>query len=229
LAAGGKEVVPTLIDSVQDRDGHVVERASGLECTDCGNPDQPPVVTDNRAQIADPDSVYQLVTMMQDVVKRGTGTEAGKGLNRPIAGKTGTSQDFVDAWFSGFTPDLVTTVWVGYDNPASLGNNETGGAVAAPVWHDYMATALKDRPVLNFPQPPGVTLATYNFGGTTITDAFKPDQAPGASVPIGEGLLDAAISGGTDNGGGPRTDGSGGAGSGAPANAGVDSGLGGLY
>ena len=67
-------------------------------------------------------------------------------MNRPIAGKTGTTQDFADAWFSGFTPDLVTVVWVGYDNPASLGNNETGGAVAAPIWHDFMAVALKDRP-----------------------------------------------------------------------------------
>ena len=80
-----------------------------------------------RQQIADPASVFQLVTMMQGVVQRGTGVKAGKGLNRPIAGKTGTTQDFIDAWFTGFTPDLVTSVWVGFDTPTSLGNNETGG------------------------------------------------------------------------------------------------------
>ena len=98
--------------------------------------------------------------MMQGVVQRGTGTAAGAGLNRPIAGKTGTTQDFQDAWFAGFTPDLVTVVWVGFDTPASLGNNETGGAVAAPIWHDFMAAALKGRPALTFPAPPGVTVAT---------------------------------------------------------------------
>ena len=98
---------------------------------------------------------------------------AGKGLNRPIAGKTGTTQDFADAWFTGFTPDLVTAVWVGFDNPAYLGDNETGGAVAAPIWHDYMATALAGHPVLAFPMPPGVTMAPWDSGRGTVTDAFK--------------------------------------------------------
>ena len=130
--------------------------------------------------------------MMQGVVQRGTGVPAGKGLNRPIAGKTGTTQDFTDAWFSGFTPDLVTAVWVGFDNPASLGENETGGAVAAPIWHDYMAVALKGRPVLCF-------LAAWRDDGAwdtasgTVTDAFKPDQVPGASAPIGGGVASAGV------------------------------------
>ena len=158
LDEGGRLVTPTLIDSVQDPDGTVVWRPpSGLSCDKCSDPGQPPRITQDRKQLADPASVYQLLTMMQDVVKHGTGVNAGKGLDRPIAGKTGTTQDFVDAWFAGFTPDLVTVVWVGYDNPASLGENETGGRVAAPIWHDYMAQALKHRPVLQFPQPPGVT------------------------------------------------------------------------
>ena len=216
FAAGGREVIPSFIDSVQDKDGHVVMRAPGLDCETCGNPTQPPELTDNRAQIADPASVFQLVTMMQGVVQRGTGFNAGKGLNRPIAGKTGTSQDFNDAWFTGFTPDMVTAVWIGFDNPTSLGNNETGGAVAAPIWHDYMATALEGHPVLPFPQPPGVTLASWDSGRGTVTDAFKPDQVPGASGPVGGGYA-----------GGPSAD----AGDTAPAVAhgGVDSGLGGLY
>ena len=172
---------------------------------------------DRRAgAIADPDSVFQLITMMQGVVQRGTGVPAGKGLNRPIAGKTGTTQDFTDAWFSGFTPDLVTTVWVGFDNPASLGENETGAAVAAPIWHDYMALALAGRPVLSFPMPPGVTMAPWSTGSGTVTDAFKADQVPGASSPMGMGLASA-----------PSSDGS-------PApppivHGGVDNSMGGLY
>ena len=105
--------------------------------------------------------------MMQGVTTRGTGAKVVAGLDHPIAGKTGTTQDFTDAWFSGFTPDLVTTVWVGFDNPATLGDNETGAAVAGPIWHDFMAVALKDRPVLTFPPPPGVTMATWDSGSGT--------------------------------------------------------------
>jgi len=216
IATGGREVVPTLIDSVQDPDGHVVMRAAGLDCADCSDASKPPAVADERPQIADPDSVFQLITMMQGVVQRGTGVPAGKGLNRPIAGKTGTTQDFADAWFSGFTPDLVTVVWVGYDNPANLGDNETGGAVAAPIWHDYMAVALAGHPVLSFPMPAGVTMAPWDSGRGTVTDAFKDGQIPGVSAPLGMGLASA-----------PAPDGS------APApsivHGGVDSSMGGLY
>ncbi len=186
LAAGGKRVVPTLIDTVQDRDGHVVWRAPGLSCDQaCEDPTKPPELTDAREQIADPQSVYQLNLMMQGVVQRGTGKRASFGPDRQIAGKTGTSQDFQDAWFSGFTPDLVTIVWIGFDSPESLGNNETGGNLAAPVWHDFMATALKGRPVLTFPVPEGLTVASYDSGFGTVTDAFKPGQQPGVSAPIG--------------------------------------------
>jgi penicillin-binding protein 1A len=223
IAAGGREVVPSLIDSVQDRDGHEVWTPPGIGCDGCQDPAQPPLLVDNRKQIADPQSIYQLNLMMQGVVQRGTGTKAGEGLGRQIAGKTGTSQDFQDAWFSGFTPDLVTVVWIGYDTPTSLGNNETGGNVAAPVWHDFMAFALKDRPKLTFPQPPGVTVASYDGG--TITDAFKPGQEPGASGPIGSGGSGEAAASGGDAGATPGTATAAGQ---APA-AGVDSGLGGLY
>jgi penicillin-binding protein 1A len=211
LAAGGREVIPSLIDSVQDRDGHVVWRAPGRDCDDCDDADKLPVIGDSRKQIADAASTFQMVTMMQGVVQRGTGYEAGKGMNRPIAGKTGTSQDFNDAWFIGFTPDVVTAVWIGFDNPTSLGDNETGGAVAAPIWRAYMTTALKDHPVLTFPQPDGVTLAKWDSGFGTVTDAFKPNQTPGASV----GGYTASAEGG--DGGGQ-----------APVG-GVDSGMGGLY
>ena len=102
-------------------------------------------------------------------------------MNRPIAGKTGTTEDFQDAWFAGFTPHLVTVVWVGFDTPSTLGRNQAGAVVAAPIWHQFMATALKDRPALPFVQPPGVTMAAWDSGSGMVTDAFKPDQVPGAS------------------------------------------------
>jgi penicillin-binding protein 1A len=207
LSQGGREVMPTLMDSVQDRDGHVIWRAPGQSC-DCGDPLQLPQLTDERKQIADPQSVYQVVAMMQGVVSRGTGTEAGKGLGRAIAGKTGTTQDFYDAWFVGFTPDLVTAVWVGFDNPASLGDKQTGGTIAAPIWHDYMAAALADRPKLTFRVPEDITLATWRAG---VTDGFKPGQVPGLSGPtIGGGDIDPGVTA-------------------SSSGTGVDSGMGGLY
>ncbi len=221
LDEGGREVVPTLIDSVQDSDGHVIWRAPALACTGCSDPSHPPALVDRRKRIADQPSVFQVVTMMQGVVQHGTGFEAGKGLNRAIAGKTGTTQDFNDAWFVGFTPDLVTAVWIGFDTPASLGNNETGGAIAAPIWHDFMAVALKDRPNLTFRVPDGVKLVTW---APNITDAFKPDQVPGYSGPT--------IGGGGEGGGGPDDGGGGSAGvavSSGGTGTGVDSGMGGLY
>ena len=181
LAAGGREVIPTLIDSVQDRNGTVIYRAVSGPCAGCDNPAAPPVVSDERKQISDAPSVFQLVTMLQGAVARGTGFPAGNGLGRAIAGKTGTTQDFSDTWFAGFTPDLATIVWVGFDTPAPLGPNETGGLVAAPIWRDFMAIALKNRPKLTFPVPPGVTLGSWDSGTGTITDAFKPGQTPGGS------------------------------------------------
>jgi penicillin-binding protein 1A len=219
LAMGGHEVIPTLIDSVQDPHGHVVWRPSMISCGDCSNQGTAPVLTDLRKEIADQASVFQLVTMMQGVTTRGTGAKVAEGLGHPIAGKTGTTQDFTDAWFSGFTPDLVTTVWVGFDNPATLGNNETGAALAGPIWHDFMAFALKNRPVLTFQQPPGVTMATWDSGSGSVTDAFKPDQAPGASRPMGGAVATApAGQDGATPAGAPQA-----------VHGGVDSTLGGLY
>ncbi len=175
LAAGGKEVIPTLIDSVQDRNGRIVWRPHDLECAACSDPKAPPVVTDMRTQIADPYADRTLIDLLENVVQAGTGRAAGAGFNRPIAGKTGTTQDWGDAWFSGFTPDLVTTVWIGYDNNYSLGRHEEGGVVAAPIWHQFMAEAFKGRPVLNFPQASGPRIA------------FAPPENKVAESVIGSG------------------------------------------
>lgn len=215
LAMGGKEVLPSLVDTVQDRDGHVLWRAPGLVCRGCDRADKTPGVMDQRKQVADPQSVFQVVTMMQGVVARGTGFAAGQGLGRAIAGKTGTSQDFNDAWFVGFTPDLVTAVWVGFDNNTSLGDKETGGGVSAPIFHDYMASVLKGRPSLQFRMPDGVKLAGWDSGAGRLTDGFKPDQVPGAS----QGTIGVAEGTG---GGLPAK-------AGAGPGVGVDSGMGGLY
>jgi penicillin-binding protein 1A len=220
IATGGLEVTPTLIDSVQDPDGHVVWRPAGVSCANCDASASAavPAIQDDRKRLADPQSDFQLITMMEGVVNHGTGFPVAHDLGRPIAGKTGTSQDFNDAWFSGFTPDLVTTVWVGFDTPASLGNNQTGAAVAGPIWHDFMAKALKGRPVLNFPVPPGVTVATWDNNGTSDSSAFKTDQTPGASGSIVGGFVSAPVGGDAST-----------AAAAGPVNGGVDSSLGGLY
>ncbi len=213
LAVGGREVLPSMVDSVQDRDGKVIWRTSGLECQGCGEPGKLPNVVDVRKQVADQASTFQLVTMMQGVVSRGSGVAAGVGLNRAIAGKTGTSQDFNDAWFVGFTPDLVTAVWVGFDDNTSLGEKETGGAISAPIWHDYMATALKTRPSLAFRMPDGVRMAAWDSGSGRVTDAWKPGQEPGSTQ--------GTIGGGEGSSSGVAV-------SGGPG-LGIDSGVGGLY
>jgi penicillin-binding protein 1A len=166
--------------------------------------------------------------MMEGVVQRGTGVSAVVGLNHPVAGKTGTSQEFNDAWFSGFTADLVTTVWVGFDNPATLGENETGAAAAAPIWHEYMSVALKDRPVLQFAQPPGVTMGQWDSGSGMVTDAFKPGQVPGASgaVIAGADITHSVTAAATSDA--PSSDATPAAAT-RPVSGGVDSAMGGLY
>ena len=229
IAEGGREVVPSLIDSVQDRDGHVTWRPPSL-VLGASDPAQPPSLSDPRPQVADPQSAFQVVKMMEGVVKYGTGVPAVEGLDRPIAGKTGTSQDYNDAWFAGFTPDLVTIVWVGFDSPQTLGDKQTGAAVAAPIWHEFMAEALKSRPVLDFRVPDGVTLSEWGCGTHVCTDAFKPGQLPGASG-VGYGTQDVVATDGDIQMVNPDPDAPPPAPSpGRPASGtGVDTGVGGLY
>ncbi len=180
LAEGGREIVPSLIDSVQDRDGHTTWRPPSLVLA-AGDPGQPPNLMDPRRQLADPQSAFQVLKMMEGVVLYGTGKPVGAGIDRPIAGKTGTTQDFNDGWFAGFTPDLVTVVWVGFDTPRSLGEKQDGAHVAGPIWHDFMQSALRERPVLDFRVPDGLTLARWGCGRHECVDAFRPDQVPGSS------------------------------------------------
>jgi penicillin-binding protein 1A len=192
---GGKEVVPTLIDSVQDRNGRIVWRPHDLECDACSDARSPPAIMDMRTQIADPYAVRTLIDLMENVVNAGTGTRAGAGFNRPIAGKTGTTQDWGDAWFSGFTPDLVTTVWIGKDNNSSLGRHEEGGLVAAPIWHQFMAEAFKGRPVLQFPQASGPRVAFAPPENRVAESVIGSGGGGGHAGPQGSD----AVHGGVDN------------------------------
>lgn len=212
---GGRRVTPTLIDTVQDRHGRLVWRTDARRCDRCDAPDPsggPPALTEERRQITDPVAAFQMVSLLQGVVQRGTGGRAGAGLNRPVAGKTGTTDDYKDNWFVGFTPDLVVAVWVGYDEPRSLGNGETGGTNAAPIFRDVIAAALQDSPPVPFRAPPGVALARVQLeNGQTILEAFRPGTENAAQPPA-----DPFAVSGT-----PGAPGS--------AAAGLDSGLGGLY
>ncbi|MBS7790373.1 PBP1A family penicillin-binding protein [Roseococcus sp. SDR] len=202
---GGKRVEPTLIDSVQDQRGRVIWRSSNRDCAGCSSGPEggPPRFTDNRRQIADPIAAFQITSILQGAVQRGTGARAGAGLNRPVAGKTGTTDDYKDNWFVGFTPDIVIAVWVGYDDPRSLGQGETGGTNAAPIFREVLAAALQGSPAVPFRAPPGVALVRIQTDrGETILEAFRPGTENSATMPTEMG-------------------------SGAAAR--VDSGLGGLY
>src|SRR6516162_7641177 len=185
LINGGKRITPTLIDCIQDHDGATIFRADQRGCSGCTDivweHQRMPVIPETREQIADPRSAFQIVSMMQGVVERGTGT-AVRAVGKPIAGKTGTSKDFRDALFVGGTPDLVGGVFIGYDDPDSLGDDETGGHIAAPVFRDFMIAALKDAPATAFRPPPGLRLHRVNpstgvmagAGSSAIDEAYKP-------------------------------------------------------
>src|SRR6516165_6046259 len=198
LVNGGKRITPTFIDRIQDRNGATIFRADHRRCDDCEEIEwqkqRMPVIPDTREQVADPGSAFQIVTMLEGVVQRGTGTVV-KAVGRPIAGKTGTTNDWRDAWFVGFTPDLVAGVYVGFDDPDSLGDDETGGHVAAPIFREFMIAALKDAPATAFRTPPGMRLyrgsaATgLSVGGNepAIYEAYKPGTEPGQNRNLGTG------------------------------------------
>ena len=192
LINGGKRITPTLIDCIQDHDGATILRADQRPCHGCTNVawehQRVPDIPDIREQVANPRFAFQIVSMLQGVVERGTGTVV-RAVGKPIAGKTGTTNDFRDAWFVGGTPDLVAGVFIGYDDPDSLGDDETGGHIAAPVFRDFMITALKDAPPTAFRPPPklrpdrGVptTSSPAAAGGSAIAEAPKAGPAPGTS------------------------------------------------
>lgn len=189
IANGGRKIVPTLIDRIQDRYGATVYRHDERVCEGCKAEDWhgqgEPRILDNRQQVLDPMTAYQITSMMEGVVQRGTGT-AARALNRPVAGKTGTTNDYKDAWFVGFTPELAVGVYVGYDQPRSMGSASTGGGLAVPIFTEFMAKAMAGRPATPFNVPSGMTTAWINpstgvkafEGEAAIEEAFKPGTGP---------------------------------------------------
>ena len=192
FANGGRRVKPTLIDRIQDRYGHTIFKHDARECRGCDAPggwkNQPePQLVDRREQVLDSMTAYQITSMMEGVVQAGTATVM-KDVGKPIAGKTGTTNDEKDAWFIGFSPDIVVGIYIGYDKPRNLGRNATGGHLAAPVARDFMKLALADKPAIPFRVPAGIKLIRVDAksgmragpgdSGRTILEAFKPGTAP---------------------------------------------------
>jgi len=192
LANGGRKVEATLIDRIQNRWGETVWRHDKRVCENCDAPEwtrqQEPDVLDDRQQVIDPHTAYQVTSMLQGVVDRGTARRVKrivKGV--PLAGKTGTTNDSKDTWFVGYSPDLVAGVYVGYDTPQPMGKSATGGQVAAPIFANFMKMALAGKQATPFRIPPGIKLITVNrmtglraIPGEkdTIEEAFKPNEEP---------------------------------------------------
>ncbi len=193
LDNGGKRITPALIDRVQDRNGKTIYRHDDRPCVGCGNLAWAsdlvtPELPDTREQIEDPRTCYQIVNIMTGVVQRGTAARLNS-LKRPLAGKTGTTNDSNDAWFVGFSPDLVVGLYVGFDQPRSLGGRETGGSTAVPIFESFVGEALKDKPASPFRVPKGVRLVRVDPASgqpagfdnkRAIWEAYLPGTEPGA-------------------------------------------------
>lgn len=190
LANGGKKINPSFIDRIQDRYGKTIFRHEERICENCNTGEwagqEEPELIDNREQVLDPMTAYQTTSMLEGVVQNGT-AQIVRQLNVPIAGKTGTTNDEKDAWFIGYTPDLAAGIYIGYDNPRSMGRGSTGGGLAAPIFVDFMERALDGKPQVDFRVPRGLKLIPIDRktglqaqagDEGVILEAFKPGTAP---------------------------------------------------
>lgn len=172
FANGGYRVPPYLIKTIEDEKGNIIEQF------------QPISVSNGAKRVIDPRNAFLMTNMMQDVISRGTAIRAKQLGRTDLAGKTGTTSNFVDAWFCGFQKNLVTVAWTGFDEPKSLGHNETGGRVALPIWMDYMGPILKGIPIAEYKAPSGVTAARINSvtgfreSNGDIVEYFLNEQLP---------------------------------------------------
>ena len=193
MANGGKHIVPSLIDRIQDRYGKTVFKHDQRVCEGCNAPaweqQAEPQLVDNAEQVLDPMTAYQITSMMEGVVKRGTATTLAE-LGHPMAGKTGTTNDARDVWFVGYTPDLVVGMYMGFDQPRSMGDGATGGGLAAPVFKEFMAEVLKDVRPVEFRVPEGMRMIAVDRktgmraadgAPGSIVEAFKPGTGPADS------------------------------------------------
>ena len=207
IANGGRKIQASLIERIDDRNGDILYKRDNRPCEACKIPPNrpsanitPPLLDDPREILVDPRVAYQMTSILEGVVKRGTGTKA-LAIGKPVGGKTGTTNDSRDAWFMGYSPDLVTGVYIGYDQPKSLGAKETGGAVALPAFVNFMKEALKDEPATPFRVPPGIQVIQVDnatgqppydgmVSGRLIDEAFivggniyRPDLPAGSQEP----------------------------------------------
>jgi penicillin-binding protein 1A len=189
FANGGFRVEPYYIARIEDSDGHIVEQASPtVICPESIAASEPAVATNQAApgessesgsrcagRAITPENAYVMTTMMHDVITSGTGRRAMALGRNDLAGKTGTTNDYRDAWFSGFNSDLVASVWVGFDHPTTLGRGEPGGRAALPIWVDFMRVALEGDPERSAPPPPGVQMVFINRDSGQPTTLDDPD------------------------------------------------------
>jgi len=222
---GGRRIKPTLIDRIQDRYGKTIYKHDERECRGCEADkwaNQPePTLVDRREQVIDPMTAYQITSMMEGVVQRGTGTVVRE-VGKHIAGKTGTTNDEKDAWFMSYSPDMTVGIYLGYDKPKPLGRGATGGVLVAPIAKEFYKVALSDKPDVPFRVPAGIKLIRIDAksgmraGPETsraILEAFKPGTAPPENY---------AVVGMSDSSGRPLT-------VSPEADRAVSSGTGGLY
>jgi penicillin-binding protein 1A len=182
FANGGRRVEPYLIDYVQDRNGETIFKADDRQCRDCGrgfSGQESPRLQPRGTQVLDPITAYQVSSMLEGVVQRGTAASA-RGLGRWVGGKTGTTNEYRSAWFVGFTTDVVVGVFIGFDDNRPLGHGETGTTAAVPVFIDFMQTALKERPARPFVRPKNAVFRTVNG----IEEAFRPGTERQAPPPV---------------------------------------------
>ncbi|MCV2446946.1 penicillin-binding protein 1A [Paracoccus sp. DMF] len=179
FANGGERVEPTLVDRVQDRRGRTIYRHDRRDCVTCGQATLPagaaPQIVSNRERVMDAITAYQLTSMMEGVVKRGSGR--GVSLPVPVAGKTGTTNDAKDVWFIGFTSNLVAGCYLGYDQPRTLGSNAFGGTLCVPVFNEFMKEAVKEFGGTAFAVPPGGHFVNIDrFSGAILGPDAKGDN-----------------------------------------------------
>lgn len=187
IANGGKKIQPIFIDRIQNRRGTTIEKNTLMDCPQCLQENELslslPVLKDKRQQLIDPRHAYQMTSLLKGTIERGTGRMAAI---KPyaLAGKTGSTNNFRDAWFLGYSPNLVVGVYVGFDNPKSLGNFETGARAASPIFKNFMLKVLKKSPPIPFRTPPDLVFKKVNAqtglppkpGETTITEGLIPNE-----------------------------------------------------
>jgi len=175
MVNGGKKVTPSMIEKIQDREGKTIYRRDQRVCESCVNSDAMPMIPENTESVTDSATAYQITYMLQGVVERGTAARA-KAIGKIVGGKTGTTNNSYDSWFVGFSPDLVTAVYVGFDNPKSLGSEETGASIALPIFIDFMKEALVDKPSTPFRVPATVKFVKIDRNSGKYPTPMTPKE-----------------------------------------------------